>query len=153
MPALTITNASHGTYAISQIKEALAVRAAAFAYPRQGEGWPCSEIEEMAAQILSGRNELGQTPDEEAAIEAEVLAEARAASERRARAQEERNELVARAVRGLSNTMADVRVAAIRLPGVTTKELAAHGIEYRACINAKIKRLVKIDGGGRIRAR
>lgn len=140
-------------YTKSQIREAVAVRAAAFAYPRHGEGWPCSEIEEMAAQILSGRNDLGQTPEEEAAIEAEFLAEARAASEKRARAQEERNELVARAVRGLSNTMADVRVAAVRLPGVTTKELEAHGIDYRACINAKVKRLVKIDGGGRIRAR
>ena len=139
-------------YTKSQIREAVAVRAAAFSYPRQGAGWPSSEIEEMADKILRGLNELGQTPEEEAALEEEFLAEARAASEKRARAQEARNELVARAVRGLSNTMADVRVAAVRLPGVTTKELEAHGFEYRACINAKIKRIVNIDGGGRIRA-
>ena len=140
-------------YTKSQIREAVAVRAAAFAYPRQGAGWPSSEIEEMADKILRGLNELGQTPEEEAALEEEFLAEARAASEKRARAQEARNELVARAVRGLSNTMAGVREAAIRLPDITVDELEAHGFEYRACINAKIKRLVKIDGGGRIRAR
>ncbi len=139
-------------YTKSQIREAVAVRAAAFAYPRQGEGWPCSEIEEMAAQILSGRNELGRAPEEEDALEAEFVAEARAASEKRAREKEERGELVARAVCGLSNNKEGVRAAAVRLPGVTTDELEAHGISYRACINAKLKRLVKIDGGGRIRA-
>jgi hypothetical protein len=74
-------------YTAEQVKEAVAVKAAATSYPRQGEGWPMNENERLADKILQGRNDLGQTAEEDAAITAAFYADQRAAAERRAAAE------------------------------------------------------------------
>ena len=124
-----------------EISQAMKIRAAAFAYPRQGEGWPRGDMEVAADQSLQGRNELGRTPEEEAAVAASCQADAAKAALAAQRAAANKSGAIQKAMDGLDDSTDSVTEFVARMGQVDAAVL--NGLfQGRFIMSAERKRLI-----------
>ncbi len=112
---------------------AVGLKMLAFTYPRQGAGWPASDIEDKAEAFFqeNNLNDLGQTPEEAAAVEAYYAAENAARAAKREEAAAKRAALIQAAVDALprSRTPKDVAAFATLIPRFTLDEAVTLGFD------------------------
>jgi len=124
-----------------EISQAINIRSAAFAYPRQGEGWPRGDMEVSADRALEGRNELGRTPEEEAAVAAyhKGLADASAMAAQRSSAN--KAGAIQKAMDGLDDSTGSVAEFVARMGQVEASVLGGL-FDGRFIGSAERKRLI-----------
>jgi len=128
------------------IKEAAKLLLAANAWPRCGKGWPCGDLEQEAANLLVGRNELGRTPEEEAVVEAYYVAQE---AERRAQDLREQAALADRLKAAILESGGDIiRFLGIFGPASLAQVMAATGLTERQIACKKMNNLIKTNRKG-----